>query len=174
MPPDQASFPALAALYSDHHAWLHAFLRRRVGNTPDAADLTQDTFLRLLTAPEHTPERQAGWQIAEPRAYLTVIAKRLLSNLYRRRSLELAYLETLASLPESHAPSEEQRHLLLEMLQQIDAMLAGLPVKTRAAFLMAQIEGLTYADIATRLDVSERTIKRYITEAMARCIVLMD
>jgi DNA-directed RNA polymerase specialized sigma24 family protein len=38
---------------------------------------------------------------------------------------------------------------------------------------MAQLEGLGYAEIATELAVSERTVKRYMAEAMARCILLV-
>lgn len=159
-------------LYVQHHGWLQAWLGRRLGNAFDAADLAQDTFVRVLAAPEGTPEKQRGWQLDEPRAYLTLIAKRLLANLHRRRSLEQAYLEALAQLPETFAPSPEQRALLLETLQQIDAMLDGLAAPVRRAFLLAQLDGLGYAEIADRLAVSERTVKRYMAQAMARCILL--
>lgn len=171
MPQDHT--PAIATLYRDHHSWLQAFLCRRLGNTQDAADLAQDTFERILAAPDHIAEKQAAWQLDEPRAYLSVIAKRLVSNLFRRRSLEQAYLNALLLVPEPQASSEEQRYLILESLQQIDAMLSSLPERTRAAFLMAQLEGLAYAQIAERLAVSERSVKRYVAEGLARCIFLM-
>lgn len=162
---------AIAHLYTAHHGWLLGWLRRRIGNGWDAADLAQDTFVRLLAAPDATPEKQRGWQLDEPRAYLALVAKRLLVNLHRRRALEQAYLETLAWLPESLAPSPEQRALLLEALQQIDAALDGLPAPVRTAFLLAQLEGLGHAAIAARLGRSERTVKRYMVQAMACCIV---
>ncbi|HEY8334377.1 MAG TPA: sigma-70 family RNA polymerase sigma factor, partial [Tardiphaga sp.] len=114
------------------------------------------------------------WQLSEPRAYLTVIAKRLMANLYRRRSLEQAYLDALAAMPEPVAPSPEQQAIILETLQDIDAMLDGLPAPVRTAFLMAQLEGLGYAEIATKLAVSERTVKRYMAQALAQCILLAE
>ena len=46
-------------------------------------------------------------------------------DLFRRRTLERAYLEMLALIPDGYAPSPEQRQSLLESLQQIDAMLDG-------------------------------------------------
>lgn len=162
----------IAALYSAHHSWLQGWLRRKLSDASDAADLAQDTFVRLLDAPDATPEKQAGWQLREPRAYLTLIAKRLLANLYRRRSLELAYLEALAQMPEPMAPSPEEQAIILETLQQVDVMLDGLKPPVRAAFLLAQLEGLGYAEIAARLELSERTVKRYMVQAMARCILL--
>lgn len=171
--PDPApAHPAIQSLYSDHHCWLQNWLERRLGHAGDAADLAQDTFMRLLSAPEHTPEKQAGWQLDEPRAYLTVVAKRLIANLHRRRSLEAAYLEALAQAPETSVPSPERRLLILEALQELDAALDTLPPKVRAAFLLAQLEGLGYDAIAARLRVSSRSVKRYMVQAMARCIVL--
>lgn len=163
----------IAALYTDHHGWLQGWLRRKLGHAGDAADLAQDTFVRLLDAPDATPEKQGGWQLREPRAYLTLIAKRLLANLYRRRSLEQAYLEALAQLAETMAASPEDQAIILETLQQVDAMLDGLKPPVRAAFVLAQLEGLGYAEIATRLRLSERTVKRYMAQAMARCILLL-
>lgn len=162
----------IEVLYSHHHGWLERWLRKKLGDAFDAADVAQDTFVRVLTAPDGNAGKQREWMLTEPRAYLTVIAKRLAANLYRRRALEHAYLEALAMMPESQAMSPEERRILLDTLQEIDAMLDSLPGKIREAFLLAQIEDLSYAEIAVRLAVSERTIKRYMVQAMARCIVL--
>ena len=38
------------ALYAEHHRWLLGWLRQRLGCLHDAADLAQDTFIRVLTA----------------------------------------------------------------------------------------------------------------------------
>ncbi|MCP6237237.1 RNA polymerase subunit sigma, partial [Klebsiella pneumoniae] len=85
---------------SDHHGWLSNWLRRRLGCPQNAADLAQDTFLRLLTAREQPV-------ILEPRAFLTTIARRVLANHFRRQEIERAYLEALAAQPEALVPSEE-------------------------------------------------------------------
>ncbi|WP_439645857.1 sigma factor [Methylobacillus glycogenes] len=42
---------ALHSLYSNHHGWLYGWLKRKLGDAGDAADLAQDTFVRILTAP---------------------------------------------------------------------------------------------------------------------------
>lgn len=153
-------------LYRDHRGWLEGWLRRRMGSACDAADLSQDTFLRLLASSQRIADLQ------EPRAYLLTVGKRLLSNFYQRRSLEQAYLNALASLPEDCVPSPEQRWLLLETLQALDELLDGLPRAVRRAFLWSQLEGLTYQQIAERLKVSERTIKRYMAQAYEHCLMV--
>ncbi|MGY2258089.1 sigma-70 family RNA polymerase sigma factor [Pseudomonas sp. SDO55104_S430] len=162
MPKEQT----LHDLYRDHRGWLENWLRRRMGNACDAADLSQDTFLRLLASSQRIAD------LHEPRAYLLTVGKRLLSNFYKRRSLEQAYLEALASLPEDCVPSPEQRWILLETLQALDELLDGLPRAVRRAFLWSQLEGLSYQQIAERLQVSERTIKRYMAQAYEHCLLV--
>jgi RNA polymerase sigma-70 factor (ECF subfamily) len=153
-------------LYRDHRGWLESWLSRRLGNGCDAADLSQDTFLRILASSQRIADLQ------EPRAYLLTVGKRLLSNFYQRRSLEQAYLNALALLPEDSVPSPEQRWLLLETLQVLDELLDGLPTAVRRAFLWSQLEGLGYQQIAERLCVSERTIKRYMAQAYEHCLLV--
>lgn len=157
--------PSLPALYRDHRGWLEAWLRRRLGNAWDAADLSQDTFLRVLTSAQPLAD------IRQPRAYLLTVGKRLLSNFHQRRSLEQAYLDALAQLPEQSLPSPEQRWILLETLHALDELLDGLKAPVRKAFLWSQVEGLGYRAIAERLDVSERTVKRYMAQAYEHCLL---
>jgi RNA polymerase sigma-70 factor (ECF subfamily) len=157
---------SLHTLYRDHRSWLENWLRRRLGNAWDAADLSQDTFLRVLSSSQQLAE------LREPRAYLLTVGKRLLSNFYARRSLEQAYLDALAQLPEDSMPSPEQRWLLLETLHALDELLDGLPAPVRRAFLWSQLEGLGYREIAERLKVSERTVKRYMAQAYEHCLLV--
>lgn len=156
----------LHALYRDHRSWLENWLHRRMGNAWDAADLSQDTFVRVLASAQPLAD------LREPRAYLLTVGKRLLSNFYTRRSLEQAYLEALAQLPEESVPSPEQRWLLLETLQALDELLDGLAPVVRRAFLWSQLEGLGYREIAERLNVSERTVKRYMAQAYEHCLLV--
>lgn len=155
---DFAQHQQLQSLYASHHGWLAGWLRHKLGNASDAADLAQDTFISVLTG-GHAP------QIREARPFLATIARRLVAHRYRRQQLEDAYLAALACLPAEAAPAPEERLLALEALQEIDAALAGLPAPVRTAFLLAQLEGLSYAEIAARLQVSGSSVKQYLTRA---------
>lgn len=153
------------ALYLQHHGWLVARLRRKLGCAWDAADLAQSTFVRLLTARGAPPLAQ----VAEPRAYLTTIAQRLLSNHLRRRQIERAYLDALALLPEPTAPPPDARLMVLETLVAIDRLLDGLAPVARRAFLLWRLEELTQDEIAAQLGISRTSVRRHLAAAAARC-----
>lgn len=154
-------------LYSHHHGWLQGWLRRKLGDAHHAADLAQDTFVRILVACR--AEELALDAVREPRAYLTTVARRVLLNHYRRNSLEQAWLAALAACPQAHATSPEDRLIVLQTLHEIDAMLDALKPLARRAFLLSQLDGMPQAEIAATLGVSLTTVKRYIVQAGVQC-----
>ena len=156
-----------ALFYSDHHGWLQGWLRLKLGNASDAADLAQDTFARILA-------RRDLDAVREPRAYLTTVAKGLMVNWYRRQALERAYLDALAVLPEPEGACPEQRMLVLETLHDIDAALDALPERVRQAFFLSQLDGMKYDAIAQVLDVSLPTVKRYMKRAFLQCLLVLE
>ena len=157
--------PHLNTLYRDHHGWLHGWLRGKLGNAGDAADLAQDTFVRLLGKREAAPLR-------EPRGYLATIARGLLVDRYRRQALEQAYLEALAQQPEPQSISAETHAIIIETLLAVDRLLERLGQRTRTIFLLAQIEELSYIEISQRLGVSLPTVKKHLVRAYTECLVL--
>lgn len=154
---------SVTELYADHQHWLLGWLRRKTGCSHQAADLAQDTFLRLLMIRE-----QEAFRV--PRAYLRTVAQGLLVDHIRRRAIEEAYLAALAAMPEPVAPSPEERLLILEALCRIDRLLDALPEKTRTVFLLSQLEGMTYTEIADQLEIGLRTVKRHMHDAFVRCL----
>ncbi|MGO4003457.1 MULTISPECIES: sigma-70 family RNA polymerase sigma factor [Pseudomonas] len=156
---------AVNDLYCDHHGWLKGWLRKRLGNSCDAADLAQDTFVRVIKA-------RNALEIREPRPYLSRVAKGLLVDLFRRRSLEQAWLEALANVPQIEQPSLEEQAILLQALLQIDRMLQGLGAKVRQTFILSQFDGLTYPQIAERLNISVRSVNNYMAKAMEHCCLM--
>ena len=155
---DDAFGTRFTTLYSEHHSWLKAWLRRRLPSSDLSTDLAHDTFLRVLT------QRDAAMP-EKPRAFLTTIAQRVLASHFRRHYLEQAWLDALAQQPELNTPSEETRALWLETLCEIDRLLDTLPPIARQAFLLSQLDGLGHAQVATELGISIATVKRHIVKA---------
>lgn len=162
MPPHEESFVPLDLLYGAHHGWLQGWLRRSVGCSQQAADLAQDTFVRLLVRDKPISDQA-------PRALLIRIARGLVIDHWRRNALERAYLEALAQLPEESHPSPEVRHEALQCLERIAQLLDGLKPKVREAFLLYQLGGLNHAEVAEQLGVSSRTVERHVASALLHC-----
>ena len=152
----------VGSLFRNHYQWLCLRLRRHLGDG-GAEDIAADTFVQLLSAPVAEPIRQ-------PRALLTTIAQRLMYQLWRRRDLERAYLDALRLDDEAQAPSPEELAQMLEALQIIDNLLDGLPAKVKATFLLSQVNGLTYPQIAEHLGISQRSVSDYMAKAIHRCL----
>ena len=158
------------ALYSEHHGWLFAWLRRKLGCGHHAADVAQDTFVRILGS------RDGLLGVREPRAYLVTTAKRLMIDQARRALIEKAYLQELALAMSASqgAPSAQQLLEAVQALLQIEAALAGLSAKARQAFLLCYLEGQTQAQIAVQLDVSTKMIQKYLIQALTHCHLALE
>lgn len=156
----------LQVLYREHHGWLFGWLRRRLGCGHHAADVAQDTFVRILGS------RDALLGMREPRAYLVTTAKRLLIDEARRRLIEQAYLAELAAVTAAcreAAASAEEVAQTMEALLQIELALDGLQPKARQAFLLCYLEGHTHAVAAEALGVSTKMVQKYLIQALAHC-----
>ena len=156
------SSPDFQTLYAENHCWLLQWLKRRLHDAGLAGDLAQDTFIKILLAGNSR-------EIVQPRPFLATIARRLLANHCRREELEQAYIEALLHQPQAQAPSPETMAILLESLQRIDHALDKLSAKARAAFLMAHLDGMRYADIAAELGVTAHSVKKYLSHANLLC-----
>lgn len=152
--------------YNNHHGWLHAWLRNKLGCSQRAADLAQDAFVRVLTL----AEPQA---IHQPRAFLATTANRLLIDGARRRKIEAAYLEALTvQYAEQAMPDPELIHIALQALERVSETLVALAPKPREAFLLSRLDGLSYSEIAQHLGVSSSMVKQYIASVLVHCYTI--
>lgn len=163
-PPLPSSDREFHALYVAHHGWLRGWLLGRLRCGFTAADLAQDTFVNLMEQPVPPVLRQ-------PRAFLQVVASRLMINRFRRMTLETEVLRTVALMAENdQAPSAEDEASTRQLLGQVLAMLTHeLDEKSRTAFLMARVDGQSYREIATHLGVSETRVKQYLAKVLLHC-----
>jgi RNA polymerase sigma factor (sigma-70 family) len=153
----------ITALFEVYHREVERFLTRRVHSPEIAADLAQETYLRLLSVPNMD-------KIDDLRGFLFTIASNLARDYLRQRSRhEQVDSGSLDSSIPSPAPSIEalmdaQRHVAL--LQQV---IDELPPKTRAVLVLYRVEGCSYRDIATLLDMSPRTVEYHLRQALLHC-----
>ncbi|MFL9875836.1 sigma-70 family RNA polymerase sigma factor [Paraburkholderia megapolitana] len=145
------------------YGWLKARLWRKTGCQFIAEDLSSEAFVQLVAM-------QGKQTVREPRALLTTISQRLVFDFWRRRDLENAYLRELAHTPERSSQSEEEKYEMVQMLLEIDRRLSGLPSKVKLVFMYSQLDGMTYAQIASQLGVSVSMVGQYMTKALVHCL----
>ncbi|WP_397451776.1 sigma-70 family RNA polymerase sigma factor [Pseudomonas sp. NA-150] len=151
----------VGGLFRHHYGWLCERLRRYSGVS--AEDIAAEVFAQLLASPGVVP-------IREPRALLTTIAQRLLYQFWRRRKLEQRFFDGLHEDFDVHQISPEDGAQALEALQAVDVSLDSLPKQVKATFLLSQINGLTYPQIAAELGICQRSVSVYMTKAFTRCM----
>ncbi|MFT8679432.1 RNA polymerase sigma factor [Gluconacetobacter sp.] len=153
----------LAGSFQRHYQDLLRFLFHRTGDMNDAADLAQDTWVRL--------SRVQDQAIENDRAYIFRVAGNLVLDAHRRSVRRAGWFSD--EEPDKgivdHAPSQERLAIDRDHLTRLDAALLELPVKARLALMMLRVDGLSYAEIAARLGVSESMVGKYIMQAVRHC-----
>lgn len=141
-----------ARLFRDHHLTVFRYLRRVVGDTARAEDLTQETFARVARAEGRY--RDEGAEVA----WLFRIARNVWKNELRSGSRRVKE-ESLDSAIEPGRNSAAEARVVL------DDAIAGLPDHDREAFLLREVVGLGYAEIAEVIGGSRDGIRNRIYRA---------
>ena len=161
MPKANTDFVSL--LFRECSRDLLGYLRLRL-QSQEAEDIAQKAYLKLLQHPNPA-------EIQNPRAYLFRTAANLMLNHVRHQKLRSDLIEAGAD-PDTVVSSTPPQEKALEDKRQLDRLrevLAELPPLCRHAFLLHRIDGLTHAEIARRLGVSQKSVERYIIKAFDLC-----
>lgn len=151
---------AFGLLVERHRDAVWRTVRRTLGNTADAEDAVQEVFIRALVGLDRFDLRYpfAPW-------ILRIAANYCIDRLRRRKtdrtrlwsdlseSEERRVLERMSTLPH---PEEGDRGRYLELAR---GLLERLPAKRRMAFVLREIEGRDYAEVAAVLGVPETTAR---------------
>lgn len=153
---------ALDRLFRDEAPGLHRFFKKGLRDRDAAADLVQDTFVRMAAIPHASG-------IVNPGAYLQRIAQNLLRDRHRNdrrhpssRLLALEDVDEPSMLPTQAVAIDHD-----QLLARYQQALVGLSRKTRTVFLLSRQDGLTYGEIRDRLGISMGTVEYHMRRAIA-------
>jgi RNA polymerase sigma factor (sigma-70 family) len=160
----------LAELVARHGAPLEKYLARKLDSPEDAAEVAQETYLRL-----HRLEQLENLDNA--RAYLFQMATNLAVDQLRRRTLHHRYLNTEKNQANegentdinADGVSPEKILVAREKLAAINTALDELPFKVKQAFLLHRRSGMSYSSIAEQMQVSVSSVEKYILQALKHC-----
>jgi RNA polymerase sigma-70 factor (ECF subfamily) len=152
---------------------LTRFFLRRLKCSATAADLAQETYLRLHICEQRVPtknRRALAFAIAGNLVVDHVRKERVRANYAPSQSESIDFLERVPS----NDPDSEQKAMIWQDLDLVQAALEELPEDCRAAFYLSAVDGLTYAQIGERLGVSERMIGKRIAKTLKHCRIRCD
>lgn len=160
---------ALIESYERHRSQLIAFVAAKVGCAASAADIVQDTYLRLV-------QRSAIEPVANPQAFVYRVAHNLALDHLRQVSARGRTVDS-GPLPEdtgSKEPSAETRLIDRQRLARLNAAIAELPPRCQAVFVLRKVEGLDQAEIAARLRISRNMVEKHLRKALIHCMARLE
>jgi len=156
---------AFAVLVRRHGPFLRAFATRLTGSAADADDVVQDALI-------------AAWNqldtLAEPakvRSWLASIVSRKATDRLRARKPVVELDEQRAELVER---GPEQRAITTSQLDALGLVLDALPVQQRQCWVLKEVGGYSYEQIAEQLDLTVVTVRGKLARARATVIAEME
>ena len=163
----QGDEEAFAALYRRHRDAVYRFALLRTGSAAQAADVTQEAFLHLMTRPEqYDPSRGS---IA---AWLCGVAR----NLARRETASREDATDPGDLDGDALPAPElvepdgpaERLLASETAEQVRTALAALAPHYRDVLILCELSELSYAEAAQVCGIDIGTVRSRLSRARAQ------
>lgn len=157
---------ALEALAQQHWKEIVSYIRRAFGEgPPDPEDAVQQAFAQYAALAD--PER-----VNNPRAFLYRCAANFVLGHKRRAKVRVRFALSAEAeflfggadeITAERVISAKERAAILERAIQ------ALKSRHRDALIMNRIQGMSYAEIARSLKVSESEARRLVTVALAHC-----
>lgn len=149
----------VSRLFENHHEALYRYLVRLSGDADVAADVAQETFVRLFEQPSDARIERA-WLF---KVGTNLVFERARTSARRQRLLDATAERTMADPPldpHDSAVANEQRAIVV-------AAIATLSEKERMAVLMRE-EGFSHREIADAVGTTTGSVGTLIARALAR------
>lgn len=165
-PTDQAQRAYLTLLFNKYRGALLRHVGRFAVSREDAADIVQDTYLRVMH------RINVSRLDAEVRSYLFQTASNLARDHHRREVFRSH--QPLEDAPDERLladePTPEQQMAAGQIDRALRATIEAMPDQTRAVFLLARRHEMSYERIAQRLGIGRRTVERRMAEAIGMLV----
>jgi RNA polymerase sigma-70 factor (ECF subfamily) len=154
-------------LFREHNEALIRFLMARLHSYQDAREVAQEAYVRVLSLDE-------PGAVSYLRAFLFKTAANLATDRQRRAATHLRATELPLFHEFADARTPERRASDEQTVQRLERLVAAMPAKCREAFVLYQLEGLELPEIAQRMGMTERMVRKYIVRALLHCRTQLD
>ncbi|MFK7738740.1 MAG: RNA polymerase sigma factor [Planctomycetota bacterium] len=172
--PDPVTMVAYHRALAEHADSLKAYAARLLGDPTSAEDVAQDSFLALYRHLNQVPA-------AAFRPWLFRVARNLCLDQLRRRKFKLSLFRDIekdddqpftpqdgnSTQPDAIAETREAKEAIEQAIQE-------LPPKFREAFLLCEVEGMSYEDAAAVMGCPVKTVSTRLFRARQRFTSLVS
>jgi RNA polymerase sigma-70 factor (family 1) len=151
---------AYKAIYDKYWLLLYQHARAMLQNDDEAKDVIQEVFVELWLA-----DKDKLSQYALP-AFLYTITRNKILNIIKHLKVEAKYANELQLSGYYNTASADDRAIVHELTQQIEMHIQSLPPKMRKIFVLSRKEHKSYKEIAAELEISDKTVKKQINNAL--------
>lgn len=144
-------------LFDQYFKQVKNFIYYKLGDVDAAEDIAQECFVKVWENREKVKPESA-------KSYLYTIANNLTINQLKRQKVVLKFLSRKSKLEHNENPQFGME--LEEFTKHLQDAITSLSEKQRIVFLMNRIDSLTYAEIATRLEISVKAVEKRMTGAL--------
>ncbi len=154
---------------------LKRFFAARFGSIEQAEDLVQELYLKVSTL-------DPGKPVQNPGGYLYRLAMNLMIDQVRQRQRAVArdsawrqaHNQSVGGDDIADAPDMEDALTARRKLAVLIESLDTLPAKTQEIFRLHKFEGLTHAQTAARLGISQRSVEKHVSAALKALLARME
>ncbi len=153
---------AFTEIYKRYAAMIHAYCACMINNQQQVEDIFQDTLIRFYQNVRHDCRK------INIRGYLITIARNLCLNYKRDRKLTVP-IENLEFLIETYQPNERN-----ELLELMTMAMNLLDFDYREAFVLREIDGMTYEQIAEVCNISVANARKRAFRARKKMKAILN
>lgn len=158
--PNNDKLAVFHRLFRAYYAELHRYAFTILKNNQLAEDIVQNVFLTLW-------QKRDGIQIGEKIGnYLYTTTYHLSLNHLRNQKVKKRYVAEAMNTVKLHDNSATEKIAASDLHTRIQAVVEKLPARCRAVFLKSRVEGKRYAEIATEMNISVKTVEAQIGKAL--------
>ncbi|TFF37758.1 RNA polymerase sigma factor [Mucilaginibacter psychrotolerans] len=151
---------AFAAIYERYKFILHAHALNKLRDRTEANDIIQEVFIYLWD------KREAIEFKGQLAGYLYTAVRNAVINRIAHIGVKNKYIDSIKACKDNFKVETDHRIREKQLIQFIEDEIAQLPQKMREVFELSRKQHLTHKEIADKLELSEQTVSKQISNAL--------
>lgn len=148
-------------LYNRYSRKIYFFSLKYLGSDDEAEELVQSVFINVW---ENRRFLDPGNSV---KSYIYKSAVNYIYNFLKKKTIHARFIESQMREKENQSDDSSYEEVIFHDLEKsINAAVGTLPSQQQRIFLLSRYDGLSYKEIAERLDISVRTVENQMYRAL--------